>query len=142
MGCSSAFFFFHGENESPRPCWLIVPADTGEVMDEVLEKLSGFWPSGRKDWWSGGFVELQQVLRGSSGVNISMCLQEVSKSPVCGGLSGSRAGRTGELLPQGDSGVKIQDFSKMPFLYNEFVLNPLLLQLLNHSSSTDGGVNL
>lgn len=45
----------------------------------------------------------------------------------------------GELLPQGDSGVKIQDFSKTPLFYNGFVLIPLLLQLLNHSSSTDEG---
>lgn len=67
-------------------------------MDEVLEELSGFRPSGRWDWWSGGFVVLQQVLRGRAGANIAPCLQEGAKS---------RAGRTGEQLSQRGSGVKI-----------------------------------
>lgn len=61
----------------------------------------------------GGLVALlcsSRCSEGELGQIFPCACRKVSARPACGGPSGIRAGRTGELLPQGGPGVKVWDF--------------------------------
>lgn len=89
--------------------------------------------SGRVQGRIGELVALlgsSRCSEGRAGANIPV----VAKIPVCGGPAEGGESSFHRVLER-----SFRTSQRCLFIIMSFFLNPLLLQLLNHSSSTDGG---